>query len=141
MQIILNSLLTYFYKPEATIFSHLWVLGDYVPVNLWHKPLPNVVTLQDSCCKIAALHIIHHSLHSSLKFSVDLILVCTVSNSNQITPKSEVHQALYEFHLSLCFSEVTSLTDDVPRSEMICMLAIPTTMTSPDLLQFVAPVE
>lgn len=34
---------------------------------------------------------------------------------------------------------MTSLTDDVPRSEMLCILAVPASMTSHDLLQFTAP--
>ena len=36
---------------------------------------------------------------------------------------------------------MTSLTEEVPRSEMMCILGVPATMTSPDLLQFIGPVE
>lgn len=38
-------------------------------------------------------------------------------------------------------SQMTSLTEEVPRSEMMCILGVPATMTSPDLLQFIGPVE
>uniref|UniRef100_T1J2K9 BRCA1-associated protein n=1 Tax=Strigamia maritima TaxID=126957 RepID=T1J2K9_STRMM len=36
-------------------------------------------------------------------------------------------------------NKMTSLNDDVPRSEMLCMLSVPAAMTSHDLLQFTAP--
>lgn len=34
---------------------------------------------------------------------------------------------------------MTSLTEDVRRSAMLCVLSVPTTMTSHDLMKFVAP--
>lgn len=34
---------------------------------------------------------------------------------------------------------MTSLTEDVRRSAMLCILTVPTTMTSHDLMKFVAP--
>ncbi len=34
---------------------------------------------------------------------------------------------------------MTSLTEDVRRSAMLCILTVPTTMTSHDLIKFVAP--
>ncbi len=36
-------------------------------------------------------------------------------------------------------SKMTSLTEDVRRSAMLCILTVPTTMTSHDLMKFVAP--
>lgn len=36
-------------------------------------------------------------------------------------------------------SKMTSLTEDVRRSAMLCVLSVPTTMTSHDLMKFVAP--
>lgn len=39
------------------------------------------------------------------------------------------------------FSRMTSLKDEVQRSEMICMLAVPAAMSAHDLLQFTAPVR
>lgn len=39
------------------------------------------------------------------------------------------------------FSDMTSLTKGIQRSEMICMLAVPAKMTCIDLMQFVAPSE
>ncbi|XP_071944544.1 BRCA1-associated protein-like [Antedon mediterranea] len=36
-------------------------------------------------------------------------------------------------------NQMTSLTDDVPRSEMICMLAVPASLTIHDIVQFTAP--
>lgn len=41
--------------------------------------------------------------------------------------------------VDLFFSQKTSLTEDVGRSEMICMLTVPSSMTSRDLLDNVAP--
>ena len=38
-------------------------------------------------------------------------------------------------------SEMTSLSEGVKRSEMICMLAVPAKMTCIELMQFVAPSE
>lgn len=37
------------------------------------------------------------------------------------------------------YSKMTSLTEDVRRSAMLCVLSVPTTMTSHDLMKFVAP--
>lgn len=38
-------------------------------------------------------------------------------------------------------SEMTSLSEGVKRSEMICMLAVPAKMTCIELMKFVAPSE
>lgn len=38
-------------------------------------------------------------------------------------------------------SEMTSLSEGIKRSEMICMLAVPAKMTCIELMQFVAPSE
>ncbi|KAG1681856.1 BRCA1-associated protein [Nymphon striatum] len=45
--------------------------------------------------------------------------------------------------VGICFiySDMTSLEDEVERSEMICIIAVPASMTSHDLLQFTAPVS
>jgi hypothetical protein len=38
-------------------------------------------------------------------------------------------------------SQMTTLEDDVPRSEMLCMMAIPAAYTIHDLIQFTAPLK
>lgn len=38
------------------------------------------------------------------------------------------------------FSKKTSLKDEVPRSELVCMLAVPAAYTIHDLVKFTAPV-
>lgn len=38
------------------------------------------------------------------------------------------------------FSKMTSLKDEVPRSELVCMLAVPAAYTIHDLVKFTAPV-
>ena len=38
-------------------------------------------------------------------------------------------------------SEMTSLSEGIKRSEMVCMLAVPAKMTCIELMQFVAPSE
>lgn len=42
------------------------------------------------------------------------------------------------FYSSYC-SKMTSLTEDVRRSAMVCILTVPATMTSHDLMKFMAP--
>lgn len=37
------------------------------------------------------------------------------------------------------YSKMTSLTEDVRRSAMLCVLSVPATMTSHDLMKFMAP--
>lgn len=44
----------------------------------------------------------------------------------------------YVFSESLC-SKMTSLTEDVRRSAMVCILTVPATMTSHDLMKLMAP--
>lgn len=44
----------------------------------------------------------------------------------------------YAFSESLC-SKMTSLTEDVRRSAMVCILTVPATMTSHDLMKLMAP--
>lgn len=45
------------------------------------------------------------------------------------------------FYLSVdYFSKMTSLKDEVPRSELVCMLAVPAAYTIHDLVKFTAPV-
>lgn len=43
-------------------------------------------------------------------------------------------------YLLMFFSKMTSLKDEVPRSELVCMLAVPAAYTIHDLVKFTAPV-
>jgi len=41
----------------------------------------------------------------------------------------------------IVFSQVMNAKGESPHSAMICMLKVPATFSSQDLLQFIAPVE
>lgn len=41
--------------------------------------------------------------------------------------------------LLVLHSEMTSLSEGIKRSKMVCMVAVPTKMTHTELMQFIAP--
>lgn len=55
------------------------------------------------------------------------------------TDKNALMQPCFYALFTLGYSKMTSLTEDVRRSAMLCVLSVPTTMTSHDLMKFVAP--
>lgn len=53
---------------------------------------------------------------------------------------SDVLQCIKVLSIVDYFSKMTSLKDEVPRSELVCMLAVPAAYTIHDLVKFTAPV-
>ena len=69
-----------------------------------------------------------------------LFIVCLYSVFMSLT-LSENDEILSIILMFVCFSQMTPLEEEVPRSEMICILAVPATFLAQDLLQFLTPVE